>query len=77
MLENGLEQIDILKIDIEGSEKELFESDYDYWLSRTKILIIELHDRLKPETSKTVFKALLNYQFSVIIKGQNLVFYMH
>lgn len=76
MIENKLEQIDILKIDIEGSEKELFENDYDYWLSKTKILIIELHDRLKPETSATVFKALLNYKFSVILKGQNLVFYL-
>lgn len=77
MIENNIQQIDILKIDIEGSEKELFETDFDFWLSRTKILIIELHDRLKPETSATVFKALLNYKFSVIIKGQNLVFYMN
>ena len=76
MIENNLDSIDILKIDIEGSEKKLFESDYDYWLSKTKILIIELHDRLSPGTSKVVFKALENYNFSLILKGQNLVFYM-
>jgi FkbM family methyltransferase len=33
--------IDILKIDIEGSEKEIFESGYEEWLSLTKIIIVE------------------------------------
>jgi FkbM family methyltransferase len=72
MEQNHLAVIDILKIDIEGSEKELFESDCDYWLSRTKVIMIELHDRMKPGASKSFFKALCKYNFDTVVKGQNL-----
>jgi FkbM family methyltransferase len=66
--------IDILKMDIEGSEKEVFSSDYDVWLSKTNCLIIELHDRMKKGCSKAVFEALSKYDFSLSIQGENLVF---
>ncbi|MGA0560257.1 FkbM family methyltransferase [Larkinella sp. VNQ87] len=70
----NIEQIDILKIDIEGSETALFSSNYEYWLSRTRVLIIELHDWLKRGSSRSVLKAITRYDFSVIIQGENLVF---
>ncbi len=46
MRDQGWDFIDILKIDIEGSERYLFESDElaDSLLSKTKILAIEIHD---------------------------------
>lgn len=69
-----INSIDILKIDIEGSEKEVFTSDVEKWLPLTKCLIIELHDRMKNGCSQTVFKALANYNFECSIKGENLVF---
>lgn len=69
-----LSHIDILKIDIEGSEKEVFSENYDRWLSITKCLVIELHDRMKPGCSQAVFNAILKYDFSFSIKGENLVF---
>ena len=47
MREHGLSAIDILKIDIEGSEKELFEGDTS-WLRSVSAIAIELHDRFKP-----------------------------
>jgi FkbM family methyltransferase len=53
--------IDILKIDIEGSELELFSVNYDWWLSRTRLLIIELHDWMKPGCSSAVFKAVSKF----------------
>jgi FkbM family methyltransferase len=34
---------DLLKIDIEGGEKELFQHDSDEWLNRTLNLAIEIH----------------------------------
>jgi hypothetical protein len=40
----NLEYLDLLKIDIEGGEKQLFESNYENWLPKTKCIIIELHD---------------------------------
>jgi FkbM family methyltransferase len=39
----GLERIDILKIDIEGSEAELFAEGADRWLPRVANIAIELH----------------------------------
>ncbi len=72
--EQGWKQIDLLKIDIEGSEKKVFESGYASWLPKVKVLIIELHDRMVPGSSAAVFKAINQYNFSVDIKGENLVF---
>jgi FkbM family methyltransferase len=66
--------IDILKLDIEGSEKNVFESNYEDWLRHVKILIIELHDRIKHGCSDTVFEALSQYNFSKEIKGENHIF---
>ena len=76
MRENKLETIDILKIDIEGAEKEVFKSDYDYWLSRTNLIIIELHDRIMQGCSKTFFDALTHYNFDTFINGENIFCFM-
>lgn len=70
----GIETIDILKIDIEGFEKELFEINSEKWLPHVHCLIIELHDRMKDGCSKSVFSAISNYDFSFSHKGENLVF---
>lgn len=69
-----LSTIDILKIDIEGSEKEVFSEGYEPWLSKTKCLIIEVHDGLKKGCSKSVFKATSSFNFSFYRSGENLVF---
>ncbi len=44
---HGLDQIDLLKVDIEGSEKEVFEASQG-WIDRVWVVIVELHDRFKP-----------------------------
>jgi FkbM family methyltransferase len=46
MTEFGLEEISILKIDIEGAEKEVF-SDSSAWIDKVDSIIIELHERMK------------------------------
>jgi FkbM family methyltransferase len=72
--ENNLEFIDLLKIDIEGGEKDLFESNYENWLPKTKYIAIELHDGIKMGSSKSFFKAISKYNFSYHNKGENLLF---
>jgi len=72
LLQNNIDTIDILKIDIEGSEKELFESNYDYWLPRTKLISIELHDRMRKGCSQSFFSAISKYNFEIAIKGQSI-----
>jgi FkbM family methyltransferase len=41
--ESGFDRISILKIDIEGSEREVFSSNYSDWLPHVDHLVIELH----------------------------------
>ena len=38
MQENGIDEIGILKLDIEGAEKAIFEHDPHPWLSKTRCL---------------------------------------
>ncbi len=56
MQDYNLPSIDILKIDIEGTEKEIFSCKNLLWLTKTDSLIIELHDRLKPGCSNSFFQ---------------------
>ncbi len=45
--EHGIDRIDIMKIDIEGAEREVFDSSAT-WIGMVDTIIAELHDRLKP-----------------------------
>jgi len=72
----NLDKIDICKINVEGTEKELFEKNYSKWLSRTKLIFIELHDHLKEGCAKSFFKALADYNFALSPKGFYLLIRM-
>jgi len=52
MREVGIETVDILKIDVEGAEREIF-STCD-WMDRVQLMAIELHDRIQPGCSDAV-----------------------
>jgi FkbM family methyltransferase len=58
-------RIDFLKMNIEGSEKEIFSGDCDSWLAHTQAMLIELHDGKNPGCSKAVFSAVNAYDFAV------------
>ncbi len=47
--------VDILKIDIEGTELEVFQSEPEAWLRRVRLIIAELHG---PEIEGTVLDIL-------------------
>lgn len=73
--ESGFEEIDILKLDIEGAEKEVFSApDVDEWLSKVKVLTIELHDRFKRGCSYAFFKVMSKYKWFLAQRGENLIF---
>ena len=73
MLQYHFPRIDLLKIDIEGSEKYLLSENYEYWLSRTETIVIELHDRFQPGCSSAFLKAFVQYNFTIESKGENLI----
>ena len=66
--------IDILKMDVEGSEKEIFESNYEFWIPRTHCLIIETHDRMKPGCSESLLTTMKKFDFNSFAQGENLIF---
>jgi FkbM family methyltransferase len=52
MSEIGIDSIDMLKVDVEGAEIEIFDSCN--WIDKVKVLAIELHDRQRPGCSAAV-----------------------
>lgn len=46
MKDAGADSVDVLKIDIEGSEKEVFEN-CSPWIDNVSVIMVELHDHLK------------------------------
>jgi FkbM family methyltransferase len=57
---HGLGRIDLLKVDIEGSEMEVF-SHADPWIGSVQAISVELHDRFKPGCSSVFFKAVEDF----------------
>lgn len=66
--------IDLLKVDIEGSEKELFSTNYEAWLPHVRMLLVEVHDTMQMGSSAAVFRAISQYNFSFDMKHENLIF---
>jgi len=52
--------LDLLKIDIEGAEKELFATDTQ-WLKKVTSIIVELHDDLVPGCSRNFYQATTDF----------------
>lgn len=64
-------RIDILKIDIEGGEKTLFEDpSCQKWLADTRVIYVELHDWMKPGCSPAFYRAITQFDFSQHHQGE-------
>lgn len=68
-----IKHVDILKLDIEGAEKELFESNYKAWLDRVDVIVIELHDRLREGCSASFYQATSQYRYKHFRKGEHVI----
>ncbi len=73
MQNEQIAEIDVLKIDIEGAEQEVFSESYDYWVKRTKVIVIELHDWLRAGCSSVFFKAISRYKIKTTIHEGMLI----
>lgn len=65
MEKRNIKTIDICKIDIQGAEKEIFESNAE-WLNDVKCLFVEVHDRYVDGCFFAVSKAMEKYGFIYI-----------
>lgn len=71
----NIKEIDILKMDIEGSEYYVFDDSANSWLEKTKIIIIEMHDRKVPWCTLSVMSKMKELGFKYRIFCENYVFY--
>ncbi len=69
----GSTRVDILKLDIEGAEQDLFESDYDSWLGRVNAIVIELHESLRPGCTEVFYRAIRPYRFRLFHRGEHAI----
>jgi FkbM family methyltransferase len=69
MRDHGMNFIDILKIDIEGAEKEVF-TDASSWIDKVGVIIIELHEGLKTGCNRSFYNATNDFQVEWL-QGEN------
>jgi hypothetical protein len=63
----------IVKIDIEGAEKDVFKGSFE-WVRQTPVIIVELHDWLLPKqrTSSTFLEVIAGLDRDFITVGDNI-----
>lgn len=70
MKELQLPKIDLLKVDIEGAEKEVFETCD--WMGHVQCLMVELHDRFRHGCREAV--TAVTHEFSSQERGETTIF---
>jgi len=67
-------RIDILKIDIEGGEYEVFRHGVDDWIERVGVILVETHDRFRPGCTDVIRRALAGHPVEESTWFEYLVF---
>jgi FkbM family methyltransferase len=71
----NIQKIDFFKIDIEGAEAEVFSGNYAEWLPMVRFMMIEFHDRMRPDSSQPIRSLLNEFGFKELeMVGENAVF---
>lgn len=70
MQAHGLTHIDILKIDIEGAEREVFR-DPSAWIDQVDTVIVELHDRMRPGCTQSFATSTTGFE-DAWMQGENV-----
>ncbi len=71
MDEYALDRINILKIDIEGAEKEVF-SNTASWIDKVDSVVIELHDRIRPGCLDSFYNGAKGFDHEWL-QGENVI----
>ena len=71
----GMDTVDVVKVDIESSERYLF-SKHTEWLDRVNCVAIEFHDRMVPGCREPVVTALDRHfgSYDEVQRGENTMF---
>jgi FkbM family methyltransferase len=71
---SGFQTVEILKMDIEGSEYEIFSQPEISWLNNVRTFVFEFHDRIKPGCSEIVYSKFDINNFEILKKGEYVIF---
>jgi FkbM family methyltransferase len=70
----NFDRVDILKIDIEGAEQEIFSQGAEEWLPRANLVIVDAHDRFRPGTEEAVRRVMQPMFEELPRSGETLFF---
>lgn len=65
--------VDLIKIDIEGSEFDLFSNNPETWINKIKCLAVEIHERQRPGSVELIGRVMEN-NFVKSERGEYTVF---
>ncbi len=68
--QNGGKPFDVVKLDIEGSESEVFRTNTELWLPTVQALVVELHEWMKPGSSASFLAATSAYPYRKTSAGE-------
>jgi hypothetical protein len=71
LAQSRFDAIDLLKLDIEGAEEQIFSATDTAWLDHVRVLVIETHGARAEHAVKT---ALLKRTFTQSQQGEKLIF---
>lgn len=69
----SLGHVDILKVDIEGAECEVFDATAAAWVQRVGVFMIELHDDIRPGCSAAFYAATKGLGYPESRSGEKVV----
>jgi hypothetical protein len=69
---SGCEKVDILKLDIEGAEEQLFGKGETDWIDLVNSIVIEFHDMKDRHCAETFYKAICGRRFLQHHRGENI-----
>jgi FkbM family methyltransferase len=75
--QSGHDAIDVLKMDVECAEREIFGAPDRAWLDHVGLITIELHDWIRPGCADAFYHALEPYRFDQHVSGENIVVVNH
>jgi FkbM family methyltransferase len=72
MAQEKWDNIDILKLDVEGAEREIFSEGADAWLPLVRLIVIELHDRFHAGCSAAFYQKVAPRLEAQEARGENI-----
>jgi FkbM family methyltransferase len=69
--------IGLLKLDIEGAEKDLFQEGNLEWLKSVNSMVIETHDWLRSGCSMALYQAIAAWNYDQFLSGEHLFIVRH